>query len=73
MMIMSTYSYDEFHPFLFAQHAKSYYLEFDTFDKVNSEMTAYFGTLFKTDFRYFSNSNVNLHFWSNVHSNNPLT
>lgn len=33
--IMSTYSYEEFHPFLFAQHAKSPYVEFDTFDKVN--------------------------------------
>lgn len=31
----SAYRYDEFHPFLFAQHAKSPYLEFDTFDKVH--------------------------------------
>lgn len=46
MMIISTYSYDEFHPFLFAQHAQSAYLEFDTFDKVNTEITAHFGTLF---------------------------
>uniref|UniRef100_A0A3P8PVV5 Ribosome quality control complex subunit NEMF n=1 Tax=Astatotilapia calliptera TaxID=8154 RepID=A0A3P8PVV5_ASTCA len=30
-------TYDEFHPFLFAQHAKSPYLEFDTFDKVVDE------------------------------------
>lgn len=33
--MMSTYRYDEFHPFLFAQHAKNPYLEFDSFDKVN--------------------------------------
>lgn len=32
----STSRYDEFHPFLFAQHAKSPYLEFETFDKVIS-------------------------------------
>lgn len=36
----STSRYDEFHPFLFAQHAKSPYLEFDTFDKVNINMAA---------------------------------
>lgn len=35
----SAYRYDEFHPFLFAQHAKSPYLEFDTFDKVLSPVT----------------------------------
>lgn len=34
--MMCTYRYDEFHPFLFAQHANSPYLEFDTFDKVNN-------------------------------------
>lgn len=31
----SAFRYDEFHPFLFAQHAKSPYLEFDSFDKVH--------------------------------------
>ncbi|XP_056248763.1 ribosome quality control complex subunit NEMF-like [Seriola aureovittata] len=30
-------TYEEFHPFLFAQHAKSPYLEFDTFDKAVDE------------------------------------
>ncbi|KAM7376005.1 hypothetical protein PAMP_005758 [Pampus punctatissimus] len=30
-------TYDEFHPFLFAQHAKSPYLEFDSFDKAVDE------------------------------------
>ncbi|XP_028994369.1 ribosome quality control complex subunit NEMF-like [Betta splendens] len=30
-------TYDEFHPFLFAQHAKSPHLEFDTFDKAVDE------------------------------------
>uniref|UniRef100_A0A8C3ARX1 Ribosome quality control complex subunit NEMF n=1 Tax=Cyclopterus lumpus TaxID=8103 RepID=A0A8C3ARX1_CYCLU len=30
-------TYDEFHPFLFAQHRKSPYLEFDTFDKAVDE------------------------------------
>uniref|UniRef100_A0A8C4E5S8 Ribosome quality control complex subunit NEMF n=1 Tax=Dicentrarchus labrax TaxID=13489 RepID=A0A8C4E5S8_DICLA len=30
-------TYDEFHPFLFAQHVKSPYLEFDTFDKAVDE------------------------------------
>nr|XP_019953624.1 PREDICTED: nuclear export mediator factor NEMF isoform X1 [Paralichthys olivaceus] len=30
-------TYDEFHPFLFAQHSKSHYLEFDTFDKAVDE------------------------------------
>lgn len=35
----SAYRYDEFHPFLFAQHAKSPYLEFETFDKVISPVT----------------------------------
>ncbi|XP_041809091.1 nuclear export mediator factor Nemf-like [Chelmon rostratus] len=30
-------TYDEFHPFLFAQHAKSPYVEFDTFDKAVDE------------------------------------
>ncbi|KAK2825926.1 hypothetical protein Q5P01_020140 [Channa striata] len=30
-------TYDEFHPFLFAQHAKCPYLEFDTFDKAVDE------------------------------------
>ncbi|XP_037550970.1 nuclear export mediator factor NEMF [Nematolebias whitei] len=30
-------TYDEFHPFLFAQHAKSPYLEFDRFDKAVDE------------------------------------
>uniref|UniRef100_A0AAQ5ZLA0 Ribosome quality control complex subunit NEMF n=1 Tax=Amphiprion ocellaris TaxID=80972 RepID=A0AAQ5ZLA0_AMPOC len=30
-------TYDEFHPFLFAQHTKSPYLEFDTFDKAVDE------------------------------------
>ncbi|XP_053191485.1 ribosome quality control complex subunit NEMF-like [Scomber japonicus] len=30
-------TYDEFHPFLFAQHAQSAYLEFDTFDKAVDE------------------------------------
>ncbi|XP_029316522.1 ribosome quality control complex subunit NEMF isoform X2 [Cottoperca gobio] len=30
-------TYDEFHPFLFSQHAKSPYLEFDTFDKAVDE------------------------------------
>lgn len=30
-------TYDEFHPFLFAQHANSPYLEFDTFDKAVDE------------------------------------
>ncbi|KAG7511034.1 hypothetical protein JOB18_038635 [Solea senegalensis] len=30
-------TYDEFHPFLFTQHAKSPYLEFDTFDKAVDE------------------------------------
>ncbi|TNN61015.1 Nuclear export mediator factor Nemf [Liparis tanakae] len=30
-------TYDEFHPFLFAQHKKSPYLEFDTFDKAVDE------------------------------------
>ncbi|XP_034713378.1 nuclear export mediator factor NEMF-like [Etheostoma cragini] len=30
-------TYDEFHPFLFAQHAKNPYLEFDTFDKAVDE------------------------------------
>lgn len=34
----SAFRYDEFHPFLFAQHAKSPYLEFDTFDKVHGCM-----------------------------------
>uniref|UniRef100_A0A665WB21 Ribosome quality control complex subunit NEMF n=1 Tax=Echeneis naucrates TaxID=173247 RepID=A0A665WB21_ECHNA len=34
-------TYDEFHPFLFTQHSKSPYLEFDTFDKVNIKMTNY--------------------------------
>uniref|UniRef100_A0A3P8YJI1 Ribosome quality control complex subunit NEMF n=1 Tax=Esox lucius TaxID=8010 RepID=A0A3P8YJI1_ESOLU len=29
--------YEEFHPFLFAQHAKSHYVEFDTFDKAVDE------------------------------------
>ncbi|MEQ2211858.1 hypothetical protein XENOCAPTIV_018691, partial [Xenoophorus captivus] len=32
--------YDEFHPFLFAQHINSPYLEFDTFDKVNISLIA---------------------------------
>lgn len=35
VMMMSIHRYDEFHPFLFAQHAKSPYVELDTFDKVN--------------------------------------
>lgn len=35
----SAYRYDEFHPFLFAQHVKSPYLEFETFDKVLSPVT----------------------------------
>lgn len=35
IMLMSTHRYDEFHPFLFAQHAKSPYVELDTFDKVD--------------------------------------
>nr|XP_046267885.1 nuclear export mediator factor NEMF-like [Scatophagus argus] len=30
-------TYDEFHPFLFAQHAKCPYLEFETFDKAVDE------------------------------------
>ncbi|KAJ7989276.1 hypothetical protein DPEC_G00317800 [Dallia pectoralis] len=30
-------TYEEFHPFLFAQHAKSHYVEFDTFDKAVDE------------------------------------
>ncbi|CAK6971511.1 nuclear export mediator factor NEMF-like isoform X2 [Scomber scombrus] len=30
-------TYDEFHPFLFAQHAQSPFLEFDTFDKAVDE------------------------------------
>ncbi|KAG7224129.1 hypothetical protein INR49_019864 [Caranx melampygus] len=30
-------TYDEFHPFLFAQHAKSPYVELDTFDKAVDE------------------------------------
>ncbi|XP_003962785.2 nuclear export mediator factor Nemf isoform X1 [Takifugu rubripes] len=30
-------TYDEFHPFLFAQHSKSPYLEFDSFDKAVDE------------------------------------
>ncbi|CAJ1073402.1 nuclear export mediator factor Nemf-like isoform X1 [Xyrichtys novacula] len=30
-------TYDEFHPFLFAQHSKSAYLEFETFDKAVDE------------------------------------
>ncbi|XP_068436345.1 ribosome quality control complex subunit NEMF [Clinocottus analis] len=30
-------TYDEFHPFLFAQHSKNPYLEFDTFDKAVDE------------------------------------
>ncbi|XP_008309314.1 ribosome quality control complex subunit NEMF [Cynoglossus semilaevis] len=30
-------TYDEFHPFLFAQHVKSHYLEFDSFDKAVDE------------------------------------
>ncbi|XP_034015884.1 nuclear export mediator factor NEMF-like [Thalassophryne amazonica] len=30
-------TYDEFHPFLFAQHAKSPYVEFDSFDKAVDE------------------------------------
>uniref|UniRef100_A0A671V689 Ribosome quality control complex subunit NEMF n=1 Tax=Sparus aurata TaxID=8175 RepID=A0A671V689_SPAAU len=30
-------TYDEFHPFLFAQHAKNPYLEFDSFDKAVDE------------------------------------
>ncbi|XP_041668539.1 nuclear export mediator factor Nemf-like isoform X2 [Cheilinus undulatus] len=30
-------TYDEFHPFLFAQHEKSPYLEFDSFDKAVDE------------------------------------
>ncbi|XP_026155712.1 ribosome quality control complex subunit NEMF [Mastacembelus armatus] len=30
-------TYDEFHPFLFAQHTKSPYLEFDSFDKAVDE------------------------------------
>ncbi|XP_067470744.1 ribosome quality control complex subunit NEMF-like isoform X2 [Thunnus thynnus] len=30
-------TYDEFHPFLFAQHVKSPYLEFDSFDKAVDE------------------------------------
>lgn len=34
--MISTPRYDEFHPFLFAQHTKSPYLEFETFDKVIS-------------------------------------
>uniref|UniRef100_A0A4W5RJJ1 Nuclear export mediator factor n=1 Tax=Hucho hucho TaxID=62062 RepID=A0A4W5RJJ1_9TELE len=29
--------YEEFHPFLFAQHANSHYVEFDTFDKAVDE------------------------------------
>lgn len=41
MSMMSSYRYDEFHPFLFAQNAKSAYLEFETFDKVNISMAAY--------------------------------
>lgn len=34
--MLSAFRYDEFHPFLFAQHANSPYLEFDTFDKVTN-------------------------------------
>uniref|UniRef100_A0A1A7WC97 Ribosome quality control complex subunit NEMF n=1 Tax=Iconisemion striatum TaxID=60296 RepID=A0A1A7WC97_9TELE len=30
-------TYDEFHPFLFSQHAKSHYLEFENFDKAVDE------------------------------------
>uniref|UniRef100_A0A8C7QV04 Ribosome quality control complex subunit NEMF n=1 Tax=Oncorhynchus mykiss TaxID=8022 RepID=A0A8C7QV04_ONCMY len=30
-------TYEEFHPFLFAQHANSHYVEFDTFDKAVDE------------------------------------
>lgn len=41
--VMSAFRYDEFHPFLFAQHAKSPYLEFDNFDKVHGFMMLYLG------------------------------
>lgn len=56
----STSRYDEFHPFLFAQHAKSPYLEFDTFDKVNINMAAVLLCLGgkKIDLHY----NMNSHF-----------
>lgn len=62
---MSTYRYDEFHPFLFAQNAKSPYLEFDTFDKVNISMTSYLvlflDALFGKEYRAFLHCNVNSH------------
>uniref|UniRef100_A0A673ZCU3 Ribosome quality control complex subunit NEMF n=1 Tax=Salmo trutta TaxID=8032 RepID=A0A673ZCU3_SALTR len=35
--IVFFYRYEEFHPFLFAQHANSHYVEFDTFDKAVDE------------------------------------
>ncbi|MEQ2187417.1 hypothetical protein GOODEAATRI_004519 [Goodea atripinnis] len=38
--MLSSHRYDEFHPFLFAQHINSPYLEFDTFDKVNISLIA---------------------------------
>lgn len=41
--VLSAFRYDEFHPFLFAQHSKSPYLEFDNFDKVPVCMTPYVG------------------------------
>lgn len=72
MSIISTYRYDEFHPFLFAQHAKSPYLEFDTFDKVNTDMAAYLvlflDSLFRKEYWSFLLYNVNSPFWydSNV-------
>ena len=34
MIVFSPCSYEEFHPFLFTQNAKSHYVEFDSFDKV---------------------------------------
>lgn len=62
-MMMSTHRYDEFHPFLFAQHAKSPYLEFETFDKVNINMIAYFAlslySLFEKEYGSSHYRNVN--------------
>lgn len=61
--MMSTYRYDEFHPFLFAQHAKSPYLEFDTFDKVHLSVAFYYGfmfdVLFWKEYWFFLHYNVN--------------
>lgn len=44
--IVFFYRYEEFHPFLFAQHANSHYVEFDTFDKVNFRISVLYMYLF---------------------------